>query len=63
MNAFMSCGIQLDSNFPVLAAFNGRKRLLEHLLDIVGVDVNSNDIYKRTPLLRAIEGAHFDVVQ
>ena len=63
MKAFLLCGIQLNANFAVLADFNGRKILLEHLLDIERVDVNTKDIYDRTPLLRAIEGARFAIVQ
>ena len=63
MQAFLSCGLVLDSNFAVLAAFNGRKPLVEHVLNNEQISIETTDIYKRTPLLRAIEGKRFDIVQ
>ena len=63
LKAFIKCNFHPQNHIAVLAAFHGRKRLLEYLIETVGVDKDTRDLYERTPLLRAIEGGRGDVVK
>lgn len=63
LKAFIDCKIQIAPSVPVLAAYAGRKNLLQYALEQHKMCVNSVDIYQRSSLHRAIEGGRIDIVK
>ena len=49
--------------YYIVVVVAGRKLLLDYCFNKMKMDVNSRDMYKRTPLLRAIEGNRLEIVR
>ena len=61
--AFRECGVHPQPDFGPIAAFNGRLRLIQHCIERRIINIDTKDIYDRTPLLRAIEAGHYGLVK
>ena len=62
LKAFIDAGIRPKETFAVLTSFHGRRRLLEYVLDERICPIDALDQYRRTPLMRAIEGNRVEIV-
>ena len=61
--AFERCGIKLPVTVLVLAAYHGRKKMVEYCITELRMDVDARDQYDRTAMHRAVQGGHLDIVE
>ena len=63
LKSFLACGLQPNEECLTWAAYNGRTSLVKYCLQSteMRMDVNSCDMYDRTPLLRACNRGHYDL--
>jgi ankyrin repeat protein len=59
----VNLSIYPKESFVVYAAYNGRTPCVEFCIEQLGMPIDARDSYKKTALLRAVEGSHLNIAR